>query len=443
MLKLNKIKGVIFDLDGVLVDTEYYQWQGWVEILKPFGIPLSKKEYFNYAGKRGDIVELELIKKYNLKVEKGSLQKQKEKLLIEWFASKELELMSYAKETVEFFVKNKSFKIAVASGGPKDEVILKLKRTNLYNFFPVVVTGSEVKRGKPYPDIYLFCAKKLGLEPKNCLALEDTQYGVESAKSAGLFCFAIPNEYSLKQDFSKADKIFKSLKEVVDFLSKPKKVVVMWDWDGTLVDTMPSHAKLASKVINKYFSLSKEKARQEYLKTTGFPFDIQLKMIFPKSNEKKRKLCAKEYHTRKLKEVYKNFKNTPNAKNTIRQLYKLKIPQVITSGTDENIVYEWIKREKIKEITKVIGKEGGVKFDHTKKIKKEFKNYSIIFVGDSLNDMKLPVDFKIGFISKRDLKTKEGLKKYKEFIKKADIVIKNLKMLPLIVKMVQTKGRKI
>jgi len=112
----------------------------------------------------------------------------------------------------------------------------------------------------------------------------------------------------------------------------------------------------------------------------------------------------------------------------------MEIPQVITTGTDENIVYEWIKREKIKGITKVIEKEGGVKFDHTKKIKKEFKNYSIIFVGDSLNDMKLPVDFKIGFISKRDLKTKEGLKKYKEFRKRANIVIKNLKMISLIVR---------
>ena len=286
-MNLNKIKGIIFDLDGVLVDTEYYQWQGWVEVLKPFGIPLSKKEYFNYAGKRGDIVESELIKNYNLKVEKGSLQKQKEKLLIKWFNEKKLKLMPYTREAAEFFTKNNKIKLGLASGGPRDEVILKLKRTNLYFFFPVIVSGSDVKRGKPYPDIYLLTAKKLGIEPKKCLALEDTQYGVESAKSAGLFCFAIPNEYSLKQDFSKADKIFKSLKEVVDFLSKPKKVVVMWDWDGTLVDTMPSQAKLASQVINKYFSLSKKKARQEYLKTTGFPFDIQLKMIFPKSNGKK------------------------------------------------------------------------------------------------------------------------------------------------------------
>lgn len=210
------IKGVIFDLDGVLVDTEGYQWQGWVEVLEPFGISLSKEEYFKYAGKTGIIIESELAKDYNLKIEKGSLLKQKEELLIEWFHSKELKLLSYAKEAIEFFI-NKKMKIAIASGGPKDEIILKLKRTNLYSLFPVITSSGEVERGKPFPDVYLLSAERLELKPEECLALEDTQYGLESAKSAGLTCFAIPGEFSAKQDFSKADKILKNLGEVINF----------------------------------------------------------------------------------------------------------------------------------------------------------------------------------------------------------------------------------
>lgn len=124
--------------------------------------------------------------------------------------------MPYAQKTVEFFSKNKSFRIAVSSGGPRNEVILKLKRASLYSFFPVIVSGNDVKRGKLFSDIYLLTVKKLGLEPQECLALEDTQYGLESAKSAGLTCFVIPSEFSKKQDFSKADKIFFSLKEIVE-----------------------------------------------------------------------------------------------------------------------------------------------------------------------------------------------------------------------------------
>jgi len=211
-------KGIIFDLDGVLTDTEYYQWQGWVEALKPFGINISKEDYFNYAGKRGDIIEAELIKNYNLNIEMGSLLKKKEKLLIEWFHNKELKLLPYARESVEFF--SKIAKIAVASGGPKDEVILKLKRVNLYNYFPIITAGNEVKRGKPFPDIYLLAAQRLILNPEDCLAFEDTEYGLAAAKSAGLTCFAIPSEFSVKQSFSKADKIFKDLGGVINYFQE-------------------------------------------------------------------------------------------------------------------------------------------------------------------------------------------------------------------------------
>jgi len=214
---LNQIKGIIFDLDGVLIDTEYYQWQGWVKVLKPFKIFLSKKEYFNYAGKGGDIIESELKEKYKLKIEKDQLKKEKEKLLIKWFKTKNIKLTPYAKKTVEFFAKNKNLKIAIASSGQKEEVVLKLKRSGLDRYFPIIVTRSEVKRGKPYPDIYLLAKKLLKLKPKDCLAIEDTQFGIESAKSAGLFCFAIPNEYSKKQDFSKADKILKNLKGLIEW----------------------------------------------------------------------------------------------------------------------------------------------------------------------------------------------------------------------------------
>jgi len=222
MKKISQFKGVIFDIDGVLLDTEYFQWQGWVEVLKSLKISLSKKDYFSYAGKRGDIIENELKEKYQLDFKNSELRNKKEKLLMKWLKSRKLKLMPYAKEAVIFFAKNKHIKIAVASGSPKDEVILKLKKANLYKLFSIIVTGSEVEKGKPYPDIYLLTIKKLKLKSQECLAFEDTQYGVESAKSAGLTCFVIPNEYSIKQNFSKADKIFRNLKEVIFYFTQNK-----------------------------------------------------------------------------------------------------------------------------------------------------------------------------------------------------------------------------
>jgi len=216
--KINKtIEGVIFDVDGVLADTEKYQWLGWVEPLKEYNIPLTKKQYLKYAGKQGDVIESEMISEFNLPIEKHILLQKKEKMLIEWFHKKKLNRMKYAKQAVEYFFKS-NIKLAAASGSPRDEAILKLEKTGLLSYFPFVVGGTEVKRGKPYPDIYIHAAKLLQLKPNKCLSFEDTQYGVESAKSAELFCIGVPTEFSIKQNFSKADEICKDLKEAITFL---------------------------------------------------------------------------------------------------------------------------------------------------------------------------------------------------------------------------------
>lgn len=212
-------KGALFDLDGTLLDTEHYQRQGWIEILKPFGIPLSKEEYLNYAGKAGKDAEKELIKKYNLKIKEGDLLKKKEKLLKEWMGTKPLKILPFAVEIIEF-LKNKGIKLVVVSGAPKEETEVKLKRSRLSSLFEIIISGDDVKKGKPEPDIYLYGAKKINLTPNECIAFEDTQYGVLSAKRAGMICLAIPNEFSEKQDFSKADAVCKNLKEAADWVRK-------------------------------------------------------------------------------------------------------------------------------------------------------------------------------------------------------------------------------
>lgn len=211
------IKGIIFDLDGVLFDSEYYQWQGWVEPLREYGIRFTKEMYFNYAGKNGKQVDEELIKDFNLNIPVGTLWEAKKKLIKNWFNEKAMPLMPLAQEAVEYFISNPQFKIALCSGGDREEVITKLEKNDFVKYFSVIVAGSDVPRSKPYPDIYLLAIEKLELKPEECLAFEDTQYGLEAAKSAGVNCFAIPNEYSIKQDFSKADKVIPSLKEVIEF----------------------------------------------------------------------------------------------------------------------------------------------------------------------------------------------------------------------------------
>ena len=213
---MENIKGIIFDLDGTLFDTEYYQWQGWVVPLREFGIELTKEKYFDYAGKKGEDIEKELIRDFNLNINEGDLLSKKKELLEEWFSTETISLLPFAKEIVDFFHNNDAYKLALCSGGPREEVLLKLRRNDFLKYFPIIITSSDVERGKPFPDMYKKAAEDIGLDYNQCLAFEDTQYGVQSAKDAGLACFAIPNEYSQRQDFSIADKILNSLGEALE-----------------------------------------------------------------------------------------------------------------------------------------------------------------------------------------------------------------------------------
>jgi len=213
----DKIRGIIFDLDGVLFDSEYYQWQGWVEPLRKYGIELTKEMYFKYAGKSWKPIEQEMIKDFNLDLKERDLWDEKKKLLEKWFTEKAMPLMPFSREAVEYFSGNPKYKLALCSGGDKDEIVTKLEKNDFLKYFPVIVAGSDVEKSKPFPDIYLLAAEKISLKPEECLAFEDTQYGLQAAKDAGIACFAVPNEYSEKQDFSRADKILSSLNEAIEF----------------------------------------------------------------------------------------------------------------------------------------------------------------------------------------------------------------------------------
>ncbi len=180
-------------------------------------------------------------------------------------------------------------------------------------------------------------------------------------------------------------------------LKKRKNFIVLWDFDGTLVDTMREHIKLASGVMAKYFKINMEIAKKEYIKTTGLPFDKQLEIIFPGEKYKeKRLLGAKEYHKRKIKSVYKNPQPIKGALEILRILQKEGYQQFILSGTEEKIVKQWLRKMKISQV-EVLGKEQGIKKDHIKILKNNFPRAKFLIISDSLKDLLLPVDIKIGF----------------------------------------------
>ena len=217
--KTRQLKAAIFDMDGVIADTEPFQFNGWREVLKPLGIELTKKDYLDYAGDTGQYIEKKIIKKYRLKAEKGSLLREKERFLKHWFETRKLKTMPYAKEAIGFF-RERGLKIGLATGSTVWETELKLRRLGMEREFPVIATRDRVERSKPHPDVYLYAAGQLGVQPAYCVVFEDTEFGLRAAKAAGMACLAIPNELAVKQDFSAADGVFKGLKEAIEFVKK-------------------------------------------------------------------------------------------------------------------------------------------------------------------------------------------------------------------------------
>jgi len=144
---------------------------------------------------------------------------KKIELVTKWFKTKPLKIKPSAKEAIEFFI-NQGVKVAVATGGPRDETMVKLERSGLLPFFDTVVCMEDVNMGKPNPDIYIKTANKIGLKPEDCIAFEDTEYGLLSAKRAGMICVVFPNKASEKQDLSEADLKISDFRQAIDWVKK-------------------------------------------------------------------------------------------------------------------------------------------------------------------------------------------------------------------------------
>lgn len=172
-------------------------------------------------------------------------------------------------------------------------------------------------------------------------------------------------------------------------MGRKRREVFMFDFDGTLVDTMGLHGKLAADVMHKHFGINREQAREKYYSTTGIPFQKQIKKIFPEASEKKLRTCAKEYTQRKNKEVFDQAGLFPETKKTLEKLSKKGHELIISSSTEEKVIRDILEKKGILgKFSEVYGCDSGSKEDHIKKVMKEKKPDMIVFTGDSRSDVK-------------------------------------------------------
>jgi len=210
------LKFIIFDLDGLLVDSENINIQSGIQTFKQFNYDLSESDIALMPGSHSKDFVPKIIKNNNLVLSANEIIEIYRKKYGELWEEM-IVLMPFAKEAVRA-VKDKNLLVGLATNSNLTRVQRFISKFCFENMFSVIVTEEEVSQRKPNPDIYLTAIKKIDLPIEDIIAVEDSAFGVISAKTAGLKCFAIPNQYTKNGDFSQADKILNSLKELIGLI---------------------------------------------------------------------------------------------------------------------------------------------------------------------------------------------------------------------------------
>ncbi len=203
------IRVVIFDMDGVMIDSEPL-WEKTEKIMMARkGLvynPVYREKIVGLGQKESAVL---LKKTFSLNENIEDIIDQRISVLIDIYDEK-LSLVRGLTELLDSVSKS-SLKVALASSSPLKVIEFVLGKFDLNNYFDLVVSGDMVEHGKPSPDIYNYTAERLGLECDECVVIEDSINGVISAKSASMYCIAIPDKRLNPNGFKKADIIMSNL----------------------------------------------------------------------------------------------------------------------------------------------------------------------------------------------------------------------------------------
>lgn len=200
----SNICAVIFDLDGVIVDNMKYHRSAWEKFLGKYAPGIDIDAFSRHFGKRNEVL-LEMVFNRCLSPEEVKKYGDEKEFLYRELYAKDIETVSGLLEFLEILRRNK-IKTAVASAAPPVNVDFVLDKTGTREFFNVILSADDVKRGKPDPEIYLKTAHKLDCSPQFCFVIEDSLPGLQAAKDAGMKVAALTTTYP-PAEFKDADLI--------------------------------------------------------------------------------------------------------------------------------------------------------------------------------------------------------------------------------------------
>ena len=203
---------VIFDFDNVIVDSEPYHYEAYARVFAEHGHSLDREKYWLEWTSRGGGAEGE-IKRYGLGLDANAIRAEKDPIYAQFCCSGAIKPFAEAASVIEAF-REAGLTLAIASGSYERDIRAILRAHGLEDYFSVIVGKDEIKRYKPHPDTYLMAAQRLQVAPARCLAIEDAEKGITSAKAAGMRVILIETLLTKDLRIAGADLTLSSLAEL-------------------------------------------------------------------------------------------------------------------------------------------------------------------------------------------------------------------------------------
>ena len=210
---MQKIKGAIFDLDGVLVDTAKYHYLAWKKLANKLGFDFSEKDNEKLKGvsrTRSLEILLDIGKIQADEAQKSKWAEEKNECYVEYL--KKLDSTALLEGTTDYLNTLHAEGIKISLGSASKNAPLILSQLNINNYFDAVIDGNSISKAKPDPEVFLQGAKALGLKPSECAVFEDSLAGIQAAKKGGMIAVGVVGEGD-KKNLPGADFYVKSLGE--------------------------------------------------------------------------------------------------------------------------------------------------------------------------------------------------------------------------------------
>ena len=207
----NKLEAVLWDMDGIIADTGPYHLKAWQEVFQKRGLKYPDEDFKRNFGKRNDTIIRSVAGDSIPSAEVDAIAVEKEAVFRQKIAPN-LEPLPGAIELIKS-LREYGVKIALASSAPIENIQFVTRGLGINDYFDAFVWGREVTEGKPSPQVFLLAAKRLGVEPKNCVVIEDSVAGVTAAKRAGMKCLAVTNTHP-KTRLMEADLVVDTLETI-------------------------------------------------------------------------------------------------------------------------------------------------------------------------------------------------------------------------------------